>query len=158
MLSACAPHPCTGSMSEGEAATGMAPNEQKNYLGFDFSTQQVKAIVVNDALEVLQEAAVQFDNDLPEYRTHGGVHVRGDQDCTVTAPTIMWVKALDMLMDKLRVAGADFSTIAAISGTAQVKICIKLCGCQIQYVLLPWQQIKLWHKSCCSCVYNRWMI
>lgn len=106
-------------MSEGEAATSMAPNEQKNYLGFDFSTQQVKAIVVNDAQEVLQEAAVQFDNDLPEYRTHGGVHVRGDQDCTVTAPTIMWVKALDMLMDKLRVAGADFSTIAAISGTAQ---------------------------------------
>lgn len=29
---------------------------------------QVKAIVVNDRLEVLQEAAVQFDNDLPEYR------------------------------------------------------------------------------------------
>lgn len=97
----------------------MAPTEQKNYLGFDFSTQQVKAIVVSDSLEVLQEAAVQFDNDLPEYRTHGGVHVRGDDGCSVTAPTVMWVKALDMLMDKLRVAGADFSTIAAVSGSGQ---------------------------------------
>lgn len=106
-------------MSEAETASSMAPKEQKNYLGFDFSTQQVKAIVVSDSLEVLQEAAVQFDNDLPEYRTHGGVHVRGDEDCTVTAPTIMWVKALDMLMDKLRVAGADFSTIAGISGSGQ---------------------------------------
>lgn len=48
------------------------------------------------------------------------MHVRGD-GVTVTAPTIMWVKALDMLMDKLRVAGADFSTIAAISGTGQVR-------------------------------------
>lgn len=96
----------------------MAAHEPKNYLGFDFSTQQVKAIVVNEGLEVLQEALVQFDNDLPEYRTHGGVHVRGD-GVTVTAPTIMWVKALDMLMDKLRVAGADFSTVAAISGTGQ---------------------------------------
>lgn len=47
------------------------------------------------------------------------MQVRGD-GVTVTAPTIMWVKALDMLMDKLRVAGGDFSTIAAISGTAQV--------------------------------------
>lgn len=59
------------------------------------------------------------DNSPCPARTHGGVLVRGD-GVTVTAPTIMWVKALDMLMDKLRVAGADFSTIAAISGTAQV--------------------------------------
>ncbi|XP_071517500.1 xylulose kinase-like [Panulirus ornatus] len=105
-------------MSDAELPSNMVSHEPKNYLGFDFSTQQVKAIVVSDQLELLQEAAVQFDNDLPEYRTHGGVHVRGD-GVTVTAPTIMWVKALDMLMDKLRVAGADFSTIAAISGTGQ---------------------------------------
>ncbi|XP_069179446.1 xylulose kinase-like [Procambarus clarkii] len=105
-------------MTDVELGANMAPHELKNFLGFDFSTQQVKAIVVNERLEVLQEASVQFDNDLPEYRTHGGVHVRGD-GVTVTAPTIMWVKALDMLMDKLRVAGADFSTIAAISGTGQ---------------------------------------
>ena len=33
----------TGSMSEAEveAPSDMAPKEQKNYLGFDFSTQQV---------------------------------------------------------------------------------------------------------------------
>nr|XP_053635683.1 xylulose kinase-like [Cherax quadricarinatus] len=105
-------------MTDVEPGSNMAAHEPKNYLGFDFSTQQVKAIVVNEGLEVLQEALVQFDNDLPEYRTHGGVHVRGD-GVTVTAPTIMWVKALDMLMDKLRVAGADFSTVAAISGTGQ---------------------------------------
>ncbi|KAG7169488.1 xylulose kinase-like [Homarus americanus] len=105
-------------MTDADLTTKMTSNEPKNYLGFDFSTQQVKAAVVNDRLEVLQEAAVQFDNDLPEYRTHGGVQVRGDGE-TVTAPTIMWVKALDMLMDKLRVAGADFSTVAAISGTGQ---------------------------------------
>ena len=32
----------------------------------------------------------------------------------------MWVKALDMLMDKLRVAGLDFSRVAALSGAGQV--------------------------------------
>ena len=32
----------------------------------------------------------------------------------------MWVKALDMLMEKLRIAGVDFSRVAAISGAGQV--------------------------------------
>ncbi|XP_011871845.1 PREDICTED: xylulose kinase isoform X2 [Vollenhovia emeryi] len=31
----------------------------------------------------------------------------------------MWVKALDMILDKLRVCGVDFSKVAAISGCAQ---------------------------------------
>ena len=59
----------------------------------------------------------QFDVDLPEYRTHGGVHAHEKR---VTAPPIMWVKALDMLMEKLRIAGVDFSRVAAISGAGQV--------------------------------------
>ena len=32
----------------------------------------------------------------------------------------MWVKALDMLLDKLRVAGVEFSNVVAISGAGQV--------------------------------------
>ena len=58
--------------------------------------------------------------DLPEYRTHGGVHA---SDRRVTAPPIMWVKALDMLMEKLRILGVDFSKVAAISGAGQVRMC-----------------------------------
>ena len=44
----------------------------------------------------------------------------GRDSLTFTAPAIMWVKALDMLMDKLRVAGLDFSRVAALSGAGQV--------------------------------------
>lgn len=33
----------------------------------------------------------------------------------------MWVKALDIIMDKFMVDVVDFSKITAISGTAQVK-------------------------------------
>jgi len=87
-----------------------------HYIGFDFSTQQIKAIVINEDLEITAEANVHFDSMLPEYRTHGGVNISGR---TVTAPTIMWVKALDMLLDKLRVEGVDFGSIAAISGAGQ---------------------------------------
>lgn len=36
------------------------------------------------------------------------------------APVLMWVKAFDILMDRLTVDGADFGQIAAISGSAQV--------------------------------------
>lgn len=44
----------------------------------------------------------------------------------VVVPTLMWVKALDMILDKLRVCGVDFSKVAAISGCAQVKIIFQI--------------------------------
>lgn len=78
--------------------------EGKLLLGFDFSTQQVtpstisvlfilfkpvvfqvKAVAVDSKLKLVAEERVQFDVDLPEYRTHGGVQVNGNR---VTAPTI----------------------------------------------------------------------
>ena len=62
----------------------------------------MKAVAIDAALNVICDERVTFDADLPEYRTTGGVNVRGRQ---VTAPTIMWVKALDMLMEKIRIAG-----------------------------------------------------
>jgi len=90
--------------------------EEKCYIGLDFSTQQIKAVVINASLDVTAETHVHFDSMLPEYRTYGGVHTSGTR---VTAPTIMWVKALDMLLDKLRVAGVEFATVAGISGAGQ---------------------------------------
>lgn len=91
---------------------------REHYLGLDFSTQQLKAIVVDDALSVVCETAVQFDNDLPEYRTQNGVNKQKDK-LTVTAPPVMWVKALDMLLERLKVTGLDFSSIVSVSGSGQ---------------------------------------
>lgn len=89
------------------------------YLGIDLSTQQLKAVVVDEDLKVLHETSVQFDNDLPEFRTHGGVVQNKEDPLRRVAPTLMWVKALDMILDKLRVCGVDFAKVAAISGSAQ---------------------------------------
>ena len=50
-------------------------------------------------------------------RTSGGVKKNGS---TITAPTVMWVKALDLLMDQLKITGLDFQDISAISGAGQV--------------------------------------
>nr|XP_026498516.1 xylulose kinase [Vanessa tameamea] len=90
---------------------------KKTFLGFDFSTQRLKALVIGEDYVIHQEADVEFDVDLPEFRTAGGV-VRRERG-EVTAPTLLWVKALDMVMDRLVVAGVDFSTIEALSGAAQ---------------------------------------
>ncbi|XP_036143451.1 xylulose kinase isoform X2 [Monomorium pharaonis] len=89
------------------------------YLGLDLSTQQLKAVVVDDNLAILYETNLQFDNDLPEFRTYGGVIRKKDESHVVVVPPVMWVKALDMILDKLRVCGVDFGKIAAISGCAQ---------------------------------------
>lgn len=88
---------------------------------------QLKAAVVDDNLQIIQEARVIFDTDLPEFRTQGGAVINKADPKTVYVPTIMWVKALDMLMDRLTVAGVYFSKIAAVSGSAQVRSYQSLC-------------------------------
>ncbi|KAK2575698.1 hypothetical protein KPH14_012088 [Odynerus spinipes] len=97
----------------------MGATSNATYLGLDLSTQQLKAVVVDSDLGILHETSVQFDNDLPEFRTYGGVIQKKNETHVVVAPTLMWVKALDMILDKLRVCGVDFNRVAAISGCAQ---------------------------------------
>ena len=88
------------------------------FLGFDFSTQQVKVLALNEKLDICYEEHVQFDADLPKYKTKGGVHIH-DDNMTVTAPTIMWVEALDLLLNKMKTASFPFSKVAALSGDGQ---------------------------------------
>ncbi|KAJ3650324.1 hypothetical protein Zmor_022019 [Zophobas morio] len=97
----------------------MVAESERTFLGLDLSTQQLKAAVVDNNLQIIHEASVMFDSDLPEFRTHGGVLLSKTNPNVITAPTVMWVKALDMLMDKLTVSGVDFSKTAAVSGSAQ---------------------------------------
>ncbi|XP_069585871.1 xylulose kinase isoform X1 [Ranitomeya imitator] len=88
------------------------------YLGFDFSTQQLKVIAVNEQLLVVYEDNVHFDKDLPQFGTQGGVHVHSDK-LTVTSPVLMWLLALDCILDRMKSAGFNFSKVKALSGTGQ---------------------------------------
>lgn len=65
---------------------------------------------------------MQFDIELPEFATHGGVVRSKDKSGTVHAPVFMWIKAFDMLMDKLTMSGIDIGKIVALSGSAQVNM------------------------------------
>ncbi|XP_038287838.1 xylulose kinase isoform X1 [Canis lupus baileyi] len=87
-------------------------------LGWDFSTQQVKVVAVDAELNVFYEDSVHFDRDLLEFGTQGGVHVHED-GLTVTSPVLMWVQALDTILERMKALGFDFSQVLALSGAGQ---------------------------------------
>ena len=89
------------------------------FLGLDLSTQQLKAVIIAEDTSVAHESAVNFTKDLPQYgTTHGVIHGPGPGE--VTSPVAMWVHALDLLMEQIRVSAVDTSRIVAISGAGQV--------------------------------------
>ena len=91
------------------------------FLGLDCSTQGLTAILLEagpgDA-RVVFEHSLDFDRDLPEYRTDHGVHRHAD-GLTVTAPPPMWADALDRMLGKIASSGCDIAALEAISGSAQ---------------------------------------
>lgn len=88
------------------------------FLGFDFSTQSLKATTVDEQLNVVHEAALNFEKDLPEFGAKDGVH-RGPDGLTVTSPTLMWVAAFDLLLGRMKDEGFDFGRVVAVSGSGQ---------------------------------------
>ncbi|XP_014912125.1 xylulose kinase isoform X4 [Poecilia latipinna] len=79
---------------------------------------KLKAVAIDGDLGPVHQDSVQFDSELPEFRTHGGVHIHPD-GLTVTSPVLMWVKALDLLLDRMKAAGFGFSRVRALSGSGQ---------------------------------------
>ncbi|XP_032092879.1 xylulose kinase isoform X1 [Thamnophis elegans] len=88
------------------------------FLGWDFSTQQLKVIAVDERLRVIYEDVINFDKDLPEFGTQGGVYIHDDR-LSVSSPVLMWIKALDLILEKMKSAGFNFSTVKALSGAGQ---------------------------------------
>ncbi|KAH8314228.1 hypothetical protein KR074_002756 [Drosophila pseudoananassae] len=94
------------------------PQLKRAFLGFDLSTQKLKAILLNYKLDVVASAEVKFDSDLPEFRTQGGANPGPNKNEFFVQP-VMWVKAMDIVLDRLVMQEADLSTVAAISGSGQ---------------------------------------
>src|SRR6185436_8350554 len=92
------------------------------YLGIDCGTQSLTAIVVEiegDTRRIVFNESLNYDRDLPEYGTTGGV-LRGDVEGEVYAPPAMWADALDrMLAELAQSADLDIDNLRAISGSAQ---------------------------------------
>ena len=88
------------------------------YLGFDLSTQQLKAIVVDSQLKVQHEVKFDFDADSKGYNVTKGV-LTDEEQHEVYAPVAMWLQAVDAVMERLKGSGLDFSRIKAVSGAGQ---------------------------------------
>lgn len=92
----------------------------KLFLGLDCSTQTLKASVIDENLkELIQyETIINYDQDLPHYKTIGGV-IHGVDNVTKTTPTIVFIEALDLLLERLKNKNFPFQSVAAISGSGQ---------------------------------------
>lgn len=89
------------------------------YLGFDLSTQQLKAILVSSDLAVVSEAKVDFDADFGEkYSLAKGVLVNSNEG-EVFAPVAMWLESLDLVLDRMRQRKAPLDRVRGISGACQ---------------------------------------
>jgi xylulokinase len=94
------------------------PSNSKLFLGLDLSTQQLKAVLLSESTPI-HEASVHFEKDLPRYGTINGT-IQGPGDGEVTSPVSMWLEAIDLLMERMKNSGIDFSAIVAVCGAAQV--------------------------------------
>ena len=90
--------------------------------------RSLKATVLDGKLRVVASRSVHFDSELPHYKTRDGVH-RATTNAssaggTVTAPVLMWVDALELLLDKLQADGFPFERVVAVSGSSSMGVCI----------------------------------
>ncbi|KAI5403104.1 xylulose kinase 2 [Lathyrus oleraceus] len=89
------------------------------FLGFDSSTQSLKATVLDSNLNIIASELIHFDSDLPHYKTKDGVYRDQSINGRIVSPTLMWVEALDLIFQKLSKSNLDFSKISAVSGSGQ---------------------------------------
>ncbi|CAE6443521.1 unnamed protein product [Rhizoctonia solani] len=87
-----------------------------HYLGIELATEHLRATVVDEGLDVVFSTEVGFDTDLAEFQTRGGLFTAPGDVCTTSVE--MWLKALDILLSKLK-TGVDLGRIRAVGGCAQ---------------------------------------
>jgi xylulokinase len=89
------------------------------YLGLDASTQSLSALVIDtDSGEVVLDRSLNFGAELPEYRSPNGFLEHADPRVKHSDP-LLWVAALDKLLDGVKASGFDFSRVAGVSGAGQ---------------------------------------
>ena len=86
------------------------------FLGLDCSTQSLTGII-SDSTSIIYKGIINFDKELPHYNTTNGVIILDDEKVVHSSP-IMWVEALELLLDKIQ-NHISIKNIKAISGSGQ---------------------------------------
>jgi xylulokinase len=89
------------------------------YLGLDSSTQSLSALLIDtDTGKVVAERSVNFGERLPQYKSPKGFLANEDASIKHSDP-LMWVEALELVLQDLRSAGVDLGRVRGISGAGQ---------------------------------------
>jgi len=89
------------------------------FAGIDSSTQGTKLLLIDpDAARVVWVDAVNYDDDLPQYKTKNGVR-QTDQVGVSESDPDMWIEALDVLFGRLQESDIPQKNIKAISVSGQ---------------------------------------
>lgn len=83
-----------------------------------FVNRSLKATILDANLSIVASEQINFDSELPHYKTKDGVYRDSSDNSRIVSPTLMWVEALDLLLEKLK-SKVDFGRVAAISGSGQ---------------------------------------
>lgn len=91
----------------------------KLFLGLDSSTQSLSAVVIDlDTRTVIYEKSLNFDRDLPQFKTQNGVLPNRDPLVKHSLP-LLWAAALDQLFAEMKQDGVPLGEILAVSGSGQ---------------------------------------
>ena len=89
------------------------------FLGFDSSTQGLKALLIDTRDGTLVgNHSVNYGRDLPSYNSPEGVLEHPDPLIRHADP-VMWLAALDLLLEKMKSGGVPLGDVSAIGGCAQ---------------------------------------
>jgi xylulokinase len=89
------------------------------FLGLDSSTQSLSALAVDtESGKVVLDESLNFGKGLPEYRSPSGFLLDPDPHLKHADP-LLWVAAIDALLEKVVASGFDLSRVRAISGAGQ---------------------------------------
>jgi xylulokinase len=89
------------------------------FLGLDSSTQSLSAVVIDlDTRKVVYENSLNFDKELPEFKTHNGV-LPGRDPLVKHSNPLLWAAALDLLFARMKKDKVALGKILAISGSGQ---------------------------------------
>ena len=89
------------------------------FLGIDSSTQSCKIICIDsDEGKIVFQDSINYDRDLPEFGTKDGVIPPGEPGVSEADPR-MWIRALELLFDRLKNNNFPLNLIKAISVSGQ---------------------------------------
>lgn len=74
--------------------------------------------MLDGTLNIVHSEILHFDSEFPHYKTKDGVFRDRSVDGRIVSPTLMWVEALDLMLQRLS-GKLDFGKIAAVSGSGQ---------------------------------------